>query len=77
MSASFDEKRPHTPASLPEDAVPKLDRAVEEEIQAEEDAHLGVKAVEAAERVYGRYSKWFLFIGYVATSAAHAARTVL
>ncbi|KAI0690338.1 drug:h+ antiporter [Cerioporus squamosus] len=63
MSASYDEKRQHSTASLPEDAVPKLDRAVEEEIEAEEDAHLGVKAVEAAERVYGRYSKWFLFVG--------------
>ncbi|KIK37724.1 hypothetical protein CY34DRAFT_15510 [Suillus luteus UH-Slu-Lm8-n1] len=29
----------------------------------EEDAHAGVKKVEAAQRVYGRYSRWCLFIG--------------
>lgn len=27
------------------------------------DAHHGVRAVEAAEKVYGRFSKWLLFIG--------------
>ncbi|KAI0092894.1 drug:h+ antiporter [Irpex rosettiformis] len=27
------------------------------------DAQLGVKTVEAAQKVYGRYSKWFLFLG--------------
>ncbi len=48
-----------------EDAVPTLDKSIEEELEAEEDAHLGVRAVEAAEKVYGRYSKWFLFIGCV------------
>ena len=48
---------------LPEDAIPKIDPALARRIQEEEDAHLGVKTVEAAERVYGRYSKWFLFIG--------------
>ena len=50
---------------VPEDAIPKLDQEIIEVLQAEEDAHLGVKAVEAAEKVYGRYSKWFLFIGSV------------
>lgn len=30
-----------------------------------DDAQAGVKVVEAAEKVYGKYSKWFLFIGYV------------
>ena len=50
---------------LPEDAIPKLDKQTVEVLQAEEDAHLGVKAVEAAEKVYGRYSKWFLFVGCV------------
>jgi MFS family permease len=30
---------------------------------AEQDAHAGVKKVEAAQRVYGRYSRWCLFIG--------------
>ncbi|KAI0801567.1 hypothetical protein C8Q74DRAFT_1215116, partial [Fomes fomentarius] len=32
-------------------------------IQDVDDAYAGVKAVEAAEKVYGRYSKWFLFVG--------------
>ncbi|KAI0742084.1 drug:h+ antiporter [Daedaleopsis nitida] len=63
MSEPYDEKRQRVSASIPEDATPKLDKETEEELQAEEDAHLGVKAVEAAEKVYGRYSKWFLFIG--------------
>lgn len=27
-------------------------------------AHKGVKLVEATHKVYGKYSKWFLFIGY-------------
>lgn len=30
----------------------------------EQDAHVGVKKVEAALRIYGRYSRWCLFIGY-------------
>ena len=25
-------------------------------------AHIGVKTVEATHKVYGKYSKWFLFI---------------
>ncbi|KAI0337328.1 drug:h+ antiporter [Trametopsis cervina] len=29
----------------------------------ESDAQVGVKTVEATERVYGRWSKWFLFLG--------------
>jgi hypothetical protein len=29
----------------------------------EPDAHLGVAKVQAAHRVYGKYSKWFLFLG--------------
>jgi MFS family permease len=32
-------------------------------VAAEQDAHAGVKKVEAAQRVYGRYSRWCLFIG--------------
>ncbi|KAI1784448.1 drug:h+ antiporter [Ganoderma leucocontextum] len=48
---------------VPEDVIPKLDQETLQVLQAEDDAHLGVKAVEAAEKVYGRYSKWFLFIG--------------
>ena len=42
-----------------------IDPRTEQEIEAERDAHVGVKTVEAAEKVYGRYSKWFLFLGYV------------
>ena len=48
---------------LPDERV--IDPRTEEEIEAERDAHVGVKIVEAAEKVYGRYSKWFLFLGYV------------
>ncbi|TBU22782.1 drug:h+ antiporter [Dichomitus squalens] len=54
--------------SLPEDSIPKLDEDIERELEAEEDAHIGVKAVEAAEKVYGRHSKWFLFIGIALAS---------
>ena len=53
---------------LPEDAIPKLDKGYVQEVEAEQDAHVGVKAVEAAEKVYGKYSKWFLFVGYVSGS---------
>ena len=48
-----------------EAGIPRLGFNTKVEIEAEEDAHLGVKTVEAAEKVYGRYSKWFLFVGYV------------
>lgn len=34
----------------------------------EADAYTGVKTVEAAEKVYGKYSKWLLYLGYVASS---------
>ena len=54
-----------------EDAIPKLDERTLEVLQAEEDAHLGVKRAEAAEKVYGRYSKWFLFIGCVFAHRLH------
>ncbi|KAI0367339.1 drug:h+ antiporter [Pilatotrama ljubarskyi] len=68
-----DEKRAKAPSSLHSDgaleaAIPKLDFATKVEIESEEDAHLGVKTVEAAEKVYGRYSKWFLFIGIALAS---------
>ena len=77
---SYDNEKGHHPAhvqdDVSEDAIPKLDRETAQVIQAEEDAHLGVKAVEAAEKVYGRYSKWFLFIGCVlASSPASLSRT--
>lgn len=35
----------------------------DQDFESEQDAQLGVVTVEAAEKVYGRYSKWFLFIG--------------
>ncbi|OBZ77205.1 Siderophore iron transporter 3 [Grifola frondosa] len=50
-------------AVVSEDDIPRLDADTVGQIEAEEDAHVGVKTVEAAEKVYGRYSKWFLFIG--------------
>lgn len=31
----------------------------------EQDAHAGVTKVQATLRIYGRYSRWCLFIGYV------------
>ena len=37
-------------------------KAVVYEVAEEVDAHMGVKKVEAAEKVYGKYSKWALFI---------------
>ena len=42
-----------------------LDPQTAHEIAEEEDAPLGVKTVEAAEKVYGKYSKWILFIRLV------------
>ncbi|CAL1710437.1 unnamed protein product [Somion occarium] len=41
---------------------PALDFRTADEIQAEQDAHLGVKTVEAATKVWGKYSRWALFI---------------
>lgn len=38
------------------------------EVAGEVDAHQGVKKVEAAEKVYGKYSKWALFISSVFSS---------
>ena len=32
------------------------------QIEREQDAHIGVKKVEAAARLYGKYSKWILFL---------------
>ncbi|KAG1854483.1 major facilitator superfamily domain-containing protein [Suillus subalutaceus] len=46
-------------ASICETAVDNELRSVD----AEQDAHAGVKKVEAAQRVYGRYSRWCLFVG--------------
>lgn len=46
-------------------SVVVLDPKIAREVEEEQDAHLGVKTVEAAEKVYGKHSKWFLFLGYV------------
>ncbi|KAI0643963.1 drug:h+ antiporter [Trametes meyenii] len=51
-----------------EETVQKLDFSTKVEIDAEADAHTGVKTVQAAEKVYGRYSKWFLFLGIALAS---------
>ncbi|TFY78973.1 hypothetical protein EWM64_g5038 [Hericium alpestre] len=45
-------------------SVPALEYrvAVAEEVKREVDAHLGVARVQAAQKVYGKYSKWILFV---------------
>ncbi|KAI0353438.1 drug:h+ antiporter [Trametes cingulata] len=43
-----------------------------EEIEAEEDAHAGVRTVEAAEQVFGRTSRWFLFVGIALASYVYS-----
>ncbi|KAI0635481.1 drug:h+ antiporter [Trametes polyzona] len=65
MSAHDEKKAPSSLGSDPafDTALPKLDFDTKHELDSEADAHLGVLTVEAAEKVYGRYSKWFLFIG--------------
>lgn len=40
-----------------------------------DEPQVGVKTVEAAEKVYGRYSKWFLFIGFVRSETLWVANT--
>jgi hypothetical protein len=40
-------------------------------------AHLGVKTVEATHKVYGKYSKWALFIGYFHRSILHVVLSQL
>ncbi|KAH9846877.1 drug:h+ antiporter [Lenzites betulinus] len=68
MSYENEKKAPSSLDALPEDAIPKIDPDLARKIQEEEDAHVGVKTVEAAEKVYGRYSKWFLFVGIALAS---------
>ncbi|KAL5493064.1 hypothetical protein ACEPAI_4512 [Sanghuangporus weigelae] len=46
--------------------LPVLDSVIKREL----DAHVGVKRVEAAERVWGKYSKWILFISTVSLGLA-------
>lgn len=50
------------------DSTSVLDDDTIAAVAAERDAHVGVKKVEAALRVYGSYSRWCLFIGYVPLS---------
>ncbi|KAI0628168.1 drug:h+ antiporter [Trametes polyzona] len=52
--------------------VTSLPPEVIEEIEEEEDAHVGVRAVEAAEHVFGRTSRWFLFVGIALASYAYS-----
>lgn len=47
--------------NLPHD-VGAVDSRTAEELTREADAHIGVKRVEAARKVFGRYSNWVLFI---------------
>jgi len=42
------------------DAAAALDISSEEEY-----VHQGVKTVEATNKIFGKYSKWALFVGYV------------
>ena len=50
-----------------------IDPRTQEELQREIDAHIGVARVEAAEKVYGKYSKWILFISLVSTNLARSS----
>ncbi|KAI0828474.1 drug:h+ antiporter [Trametes gibbosa] len=63
MSHHDEKKAPSSLSSSDPADTAKLDFVTKNEIEAEADAHLGVKTVQAAEKVYGPYSKWFLFIG--------------
>lgn len=42
-----------------------LDGRAANALGAEANAHVGVAKVEAAQKVYGRYSRWILFTSYV------------
>ncbi|OSD00087.1 drug:h+ antiporter [Trametes coccinea BRFM310] len=52
--------------------VTTLAPEVVEEIEAEEDAHAGVRTVEAAEQVFGTTSRWFLFVGIALASYVYS-----
>ncbi|EIW58899.1 drug:h+ antiporter [Trametes versicolor FP-101664 SS1] len=52
--------------------VTSLAPEVVEEIEAEEDAHAGVRAVEAAKHVFGRTSRWSLFTGIALASYVYS-----
>lgn len=54
-----------SPATNQLDTVLYLDSRTAAQIQAEEDAHIGVKTSQAAYKIYGKYSKWSLFAGCV------------
>ena len=64
MSASI-KKDTDSFAGTPSDVL--LDAKAAKEVEDATYAHVGVKTVEAAEKVYGKYSKWWLFIGCACT----------
>lgn len=45
-------------------------------VEADTEAHLGVKTVEASEQVYGKYLKWFLYISCVLFRPSHIHSTL-
>lgn len=47
---------------------PRWDTVHHVSLADSEEPQVGVKTVEAAEKVYGKYSKWFLFIGLALAS---------
>ena len=44
--------------------VPQLKGSCLQEMEADQDVYVGVKAAGAAWKVYGRYSKWVLYVRY-------------
>lgn len=46
------------------DVAPKLEGSYLQEMEADQDAYIGVKAAGAASKVYGRRSKWLIVLGY-------------
>ena len=57
-----------------EGRVPKLKTNYLQEMKSDQDIYAGVKAAGAASKVYGRYSKWVLYIRFVVTSTAGSLR---
>ena len=51
----------HYAATVSSVSTGVLDARTASELAREADAHAGVRRVEAAARVYGRYSRWVLF----------------
>ncbi|KAI0334669.1 MFS general substrate transporter [Cubamyces sp. BRFM 1775] len=77
QSPSSDHRRSYSPLDarrsvLTASTVTTLAPEVVEEIEAEQDAHAGVRAVEAADLVFGKTSRWFLFIGIALASYVYS-----